>query len=141
MASPPSKKSRPIKAIDAYVAGDEKAKKKVKFNLTVVGMQYRLSNRQFQQLDELIEEEGGVPCNLEREPTNEVDAKAVKVITLDPARKVFNNWHVGYVRRPANEPLFDLLRRGAVVKMCMLVYLDAERGEGELEVALIPPAQ
>lgn len=121
-------------------AKPRKAKPKVhEFDLTLVGMKWRLSDQEILQLEELIEDEGGVPCKFEREPTNEVDPKAIKVFTLDPERKVFHNVQVGYVRRPANGPLFDLLRRGASVKMCLLVYVNPKDGSGELQVGITRP--
>lgn len=133
-------KSKPVKAIDAYMGAGRKRKPE-HFDLTIVGLKYRLSDHEIQQMEDFIDEEGGIACNLEREPENAVDPKAVKVIALDPENRVFHNWHIGYVRRPANSPLSDLLRKGADIKMCMLTFVDAQTGEGELQVALIPPEQ
>lgn len=137
---PKKVKSRPVKAIDAYMGGSSRPKPE-EFDLTLVGLKYRLSDHEIQQMEDFIDEEGGIACKLEREPDNDVDPKAVKVITLDPENRVFHNWHIGYVRRPANSALSDLLRRGGVVKMCLLTFVDARKGEGELQVVLIPPSE
>lgn len=133
-------KNKPVKAIDAYM-GKSSTRKAEKLDLTVVGLKYRLSDRELEQIEDFIDEEGGIAARLEREPENEVDPKAVKVVLLDPKNKVFHNWHIGYIRRPSNSPLSDLLRRGGSVKMCLLTWVDSKSGEGELEVALIPPSE
>lgn len=122
--------AKPVKAVKKYTD----------LNLTLVGMGYRLNKQEIQQLDDYIEEEGGIPCTLQREPSNEVDPLAVKVVILDPKYKLFNGREIGYVRRPANEPLSKLLRRGATTKLCLLVFIDAKRGEGELEIRLSSPS-
>lgn len=116
----------------------QKAKPKLKeLDLTVVGLSYRLSARDMQQLEDAIEESGAIKCRLELEPENPVDPKAVKVIVLDPERKLFHGWHIGYLRRPANAHIFEELRRGAVVKGALLTWIDPDAGEAELQLGIV----
>jgi hypothetical protein len=119
----------------------KKAKPKiVSLTLTARGFYHHMSDKEILQMDQIIEEDGSLPCRLEREPDNEVDPNAVKIIALDPKNKLFTNVHIAYVGRPANKPLVQLLKRGATIKLCLLVYIDLECGEGDLEVKLIRPA-
>lgn len=107
--------------------------KTVNFTLTLVGMTYRMSKPERLQLNNLLESEGELACTLDPEPENPVDPKAVRVFA--------DGGHIGYVARPANEPLFDLLAKGATITFCVLTELDPFAGEGELQVELVRPGK
>lgn len=108
--------------------------------VTVRGMNYRLSPEELSQFEDIIEEEEYIACMLEREPRNEVDPLAIKVICLDPEEKRFTGRHIGYVGRPTNEALTKLLKKGARVTACLLDYISVEDGEGELALEITRPA-
>jgi hypothetical protein len=84
--------------------------KKREVDVTVVGCKYRLTTEELSQIAELIDVEP-IPCTLEREPENEVDPLAIRVVALDPVNKRFTGRHIGYVQRPTNEPLTKLFEK------------------------------
>jgi hypothetical protein len=132
-------KSQKLKPKSNPAPKPKKAKPKVaEFTLTVVGLKYRMDKIEMSQLSKLVDDEEGVPCQFQREPDNEVDPKAVKVIVQSKYVN-FSNRFIGYVRRPSNATLSELLRQGAEVKLALLTYVDANDGEGELEVAVFQP--
>jgi hypothetical protein len=117
----------------------KKAKPRVaEFTLTAVGFRYRMSKIEMSQLSKLVDDEEGVPCQFKLEPDNQVDPKAVKVV-LKSKYANFQNRFIGYIRRPSNATLFDLLQKGAEVKMALLTFVDVDAGEGEVEVAVFQP--
>lgn len=113
--------------------------KRHELRVTVRGMNYRLSPEQLSQLQEITDDDDVIPCTLELEPTNEVDPLAIKVIGLDPERKLFTGQHLGYVGRPSNAALSKVLKRGARITACLLDYVNSEEGEGELALEISLP--
>lgn len=110
-------------------------KKFEKFSLTLVGMNYRMGKQERLQLFNMFKAEGEAwVCYLEPEPQNPVDPKAIKVMLSDSV-------HIGYVQRPVNEPLFDLLQKGAIVESCLLVEFDPFEGRGDLKVKIRKPVR
>lgn len=82
MAKPPRKK--------------KPTKPKKSLELSVVGMQHRLTPSTRKYLLTHVTKEGPIPCHFEREPENPHDAFAVKVILDDsPYRGI----HIGYLPR------------------------------------------
>jgi hypothetical protein len=107
--------------------------------LDCVGMKYRMSKPELEQVAEVVSYEYGITCTLSPEPENEVDKSAIRVLGADK-RNLFTGKHLGYVARPANEPLLELLNRGAEIKTCFLEDVDADRGEGVLAIRIkVPP--
>lgn len=104
--------------------------------LSVVGLRYRLDPEELLRLEKIIDKDGSIPCILEREPDNEVDPLAVKVVLIDPQHKLFNRRHIGYLQRPANETISKVLRRGAQVRLCVLSFVDPKQAIGEIELVL-----
>lgn len=115
----------------------KKAKPKV-YNetLSVVGIQYRITPEGRDLIEDIIDQEGKLTCSLELEPENEVDPDAIKVVGLDSKKKRFTGTHLGYIRRPVNRYLAELLEKGARVESAILNFIEPESGEGEIEVRL-----
>lgn len=106
----------------------------VDLELQCRGMKYRLSDPELLQLEEIVNQEGFLACRFEKEPDNEVDQYAIKVIGLDPEKKRFTNRHLGYIARPTNKVLWQSLSAGATVKECRMIFVDSTSGEAELAV-------
>lgn len=116
-----------------------KSDKIVTETITVVGFRYRLSSDELKDLQRRIENDGALVCQLELEPENQADPKAIKVVAVDPEDRVFSGRHLGYVARPVNESIFDFLRKGGKISACLLEFVDRAEGYGELEVAFSKP--
>lgn len=95
--------------------------------LSMVGLRYRgFSNAKLKRIVQSVP----LQCRLEREPKNEFDPNAIKVVSEKP------ELHLGYLRREVSAELAPLLDNGAQAT-CRLVFVNAfDNYEGELEVHL-----
>ena len=101
--------------------------KTVKVMVPVKGLRYRLSDRERSDLRDSANDKG-VVCELELEPENEYDPRAIKVLAIGK--------HIGYVARPVNVPLYRTIKAGLKIKTCKMVEYDKRTDEGRLEVLL-----
>ena len=83
-----------------------KAKGKIKeIELTVVGLQHRLTAKKIEQLGELTP----LKCELRREPDNKVDENAIAVWCVE---KPFREVKLGYLRRQVAADLAEPMDDG-----------------------------
>src|SRR5580765_652242 len=105
--------------------------------MEVAGIQYRVSVSTRRMIGNLIATEI-VECELEREPKNEHDANAIKVILKT---KPYDGFHIGYVPRQIASVRAPVLDAGVHVIAAVLDEWDAEEGTGRLSVTLKTPEQ
>jgi hypothetical protein len=106
----------------------------------VVGMNHRVSLEACENLARQTERDRqSLKCELQREPTNPVDPRAVKVVVTDERAK--HKGHIGYLRRKVASVIAPALDRGtAEVASCRLIYVNVEHGWGRIELKLKTPA-
>jgi hypothetical protein len=104
------------------------------YTFDVVGLRYRLDQA---EIDSLAEAAEGEPLKgkLVREPKNEADPNAVKVMVQ---RRREKSWkHIGYLRKEPAAVFAQALDRGtAVVKQVRLTHVNTEHGWGSVKVVL-----
>ncbi len=99
--------------------------------LTVVGMQYRVTMETRKALAARLP----VRVHIEREPDNEHDPNAIKVIL---EAEPWEGFHIGYINRASASALAPLLDSGkAKVARASLVRIDRHEGEGKLTVTML----
>lgn len=104
----------------------------------VVGMDHRVTLEVRENLERQTEQ-GRLKCELQREPTNQADPNAVKVVLAD--RRVKSKGHIGYLRRQVAAVIAPALDRGSSeVTSCRLVMVNAKYGWGRIELKLKTPA-
>ena len=99
------------------------------FNLPLVGASFRVKRLTRRMISDSLEEEA-IGCSLELEPDNEWDDKAVKVILTD----YLPDLHIGYIGRPANKALFDLIVESDLRMNCLITSFDYENGTGNVRI-------
>jgi hypothetical protein len=103
-------------------------------DLTVVGIQHRVTMVTRRMIAAKLREEGPMKCHLVREPSNPHDENAIKVMISEGA---FKGLHLGYVTRAVASVLAPRLTKGtAVFKSGYIVTLDPRDGEAEMVVKL-----
>jgi hypothetical protein len=111
----------------------------VKFD--VVGMNHRVLLTARRRMATLTEKKS-LRCDLEREPKNQYDKNAIKVVLVDRRFDPRLNWetrfHIGYIRRETAKVLAHGLDSGNLrVKACRLVYVNADHGWGSVRVSFL----
>lgn len=101
-----------------------------KMKLSVVGLRHRLTVSTMHEL----EEELPIAVAFEREPDNDLDANAIKVVIADPLLQR-DGMHIGYLRRELAAEFAPMMDSGTFdfIEGAM-TDIDAETGIGELEV-------
>lgn len=103
-----------------------------KVELTVVGIQHRVTMSTRKMIADKLDKEGPVKCKLLREPDNSHDKLAIKVLISEG---VYKNLHLGYIRRVVNQVWTPLIDSGKlVVKTGWLIELWPSEGEAEILV-------
>ena len=103
-------------------------------DLSVVGIQHRVTMSTREMIAKRIDLHGPVEVELQREPDNEYDRNAIRVV-IDAGP--YKNLHIGYVPRLAAEILAPALDKGsAEFGMAILTSLDARDGDGEIRARI-----
>jgi hypothetical protein len=99
-----------------------------KLELEVVGMNHRLTISTLQNLADDVP----LHCTLEREPDNEHDPNAVRVIVIEkPWRKAHGGLHVGYIARATASVIAPRMDEGKWPYVdAWLTEIDREKGKG-----------
>jgi hypothetical protein len=106
-----------------------KKHKPSKLNVSVVGLEYRVTTTTLREMEEALP----LKCYLTREPMNRYDPNAIKVVVHPDNEYRADNFHIGYLRRTVAELFAPLMDEGTLdVLECRLVELDAHLNEGEL---------
>lgn len=100
------------------------------FTIDVVGGSFRLKKLTRRMLADRVGQ-SPVRCYFELEPDNKVDPFAVKVML----NEFIPEANIGYVKRPENKPLFQLLDKLAIVTKADLFEYD-DNGYGKIELVL-----
>ena len=107
-----------------------------KVEVSVVGIQHRVTTSTRRMMAMHIEEEGPLRCKLEREKGNFNDKNAIKVVADDPTSP-YRGIHVGYLRRQVAAEWAKPMDKGEmVIGSAWLLSLDVDAGEGELQVRM-----
>lgn len=126
---------------EAWAQAEEirmKKKAPVTVTLTVVGMAHRVTFSLRTMIQSYIERAGPMLCRVKREPDNQADPNAIKVIAWEGPYKRF---HIGYLRRSVAEvwaPLIDSEK--LKVKEAHLTEVDPREGDGEIVLKVITTA-
>lgn len=106
----------------------------------VVGIDHRVELEGREYLARMTERDRqSLKCELQREPTNQADSNAVKVVVIDKRAK--HKGHIGYLRRNVAAVIAPALDRGTtVVESCRLIMVNPEYSWGRIELKLKTPA-
>lgn len=97
--------------------------------LTVVGLQYRLSLSTRRMISQKLGE-GRIEVKLVREPDNEMDRNAIKVVI---AKSAYKGLHIGYLRKQTALVLADAFDEGEIIDPeTYMTALDPAEGTAEL---------
>lgn len=105
-----------------------------KIQLTVVGLQYRVTMSTRRMIADKLDKEGPVKCLLEREPNNPHDSMAIRVVISEGP---YRNLHIGYLRRVVSQVWGKLMDSGKLVfKEAYLLEVWPHEGEAEILVTV-----
>lgn len=106
--------------------------------VSVVGLNYRATVSTLKKLASEVP----VQCALEREPENEHDENAIKVvITEKPWRRPHGGFHIGYVKRETAAAIAPALDAGTFpFNRAWLMSVDPETGRGEMSLEKVKPS-
>lgn len=111
-----------------------KKKSARKLELSVVGINHRVTHATLVELDRVLP----LKCYLQRDPENQADPNAIQVRIHPDNDYRAPNWHIGFLRRQVAAELAPAMdEKGVEILSCELVSLDMEtQREGELVVVL-----
>lgn len=99
--------------------------------LTVVGLQYRVTTSSRIMLADNLP----FPVRLEREPENEHDENAIKVVAVKYFSHSFNDFHIGYLTRAVASEWAGPLDTGKLmIAEAWVTGIDVDAGTAELVV-------
>jgi hypothetical protein len=114
----------------------KKSKVKRKMNFSVVGIQYRVTK----PTRRMIRDHLPFKVELEREPTNNHDPNALKVVIAKHFDNPYARMHLGYVRKQRAGMLSPALDAGkAQIHEAWVTSLDAEEAVAEMLVTISGP--
>lgn len=103
-------------------------------NISLVGMNHRVTPSTRNMIASYIERNGPVKCSLVREPSNEHDSHAVKVVCDEGP---YRNLHLGYLPRTVAAEFSPAMKKGEIkVTSVYLAELEPRDGDGELVIKL-----
>ena len=110
------------------MADRQTAKGKLRtLDLTVVGLSYRVTPAKMED----IAVDAPLQAELVREPDNNHDPNAVKVVLIE---KPWENFHIGYLSREVAKELAPRLDGGMEIAEAWLLSVDLIESKGELTV-------
>jgi hypothetical protein len=106
-----------------------------KLQLEVVGLSYRLTTATVDDLSDAVP----LKCELVREPDNEADTNAIKVVVME---KPFEKFHIGYIRRASATEIAPRMDKGKFPKHeAWLIAVDEEANKATLLVKFKPKSK